>query len=129
MSPYPPPMAGVPEKKKTLLPLAGGALLVVAGLMGIAFWAFVITTTSGFTSMLPVGGDAVQGIINICGAIEIIFGIIALLGGVMGLMRRMWGIALVGGILGLFTIGWFFLGSVLSLVGLILIAVSHGEFS
>lgn len=69
----------------------------------------------------------VTGVIWICGAIGIILSLFALLGGIMSLQRKNWAFALVGGILGLFTIG-FIIGSVLSLVALILIAVSKKEY-
>lgn len=69
----------------------------------------------------------VTGVIWICGAIGIILSLFALLGGIMSLLRKNWALALVGGILGLFTIG-FIIGSVLSLVALILIAVSKKEY-
>ncbi|MEK6851013.1 MAG: hypothetical protein AABY30_00585, partial [Candidatus Thermoplasmatota archaeon] len=67
-------------------------------------------------------------LIVICCGIEIIFSLIALIGGVFAIQRKMWGLGLAGGILGLLTWG-FFIGSILALVGLILIAISRKEFA
>ena len=47
----------------------------------------------------------------------------------MALRRRMWGLALVGSILGLFTIGYFGLSSLLSLIALIVLVMSKDEFT
>ncbi|OGS50612.1 MAG: hypothetical protein A3K65_08515 [Euryarchaeota archaeon RBG_16_68_12] len=122
-----------PPKPRTVLPILGGIFLIIAGLDGIGTWAFVAflgTLTSG------VGFGFLGGILVACGAIGIIFGIIALLGGIMAIMRRMWALALIGGILGLFLVGsgalvmgvLFPEASVFALIGLILVAISHKEF-
>ena len=68
------------------------------------------------------------GILLICGGVGIVFSIIALVGGVFALQRKMWALALVGSILGLLTVG-FVAGSVMSLIALILLVVSHEEFT
>ena len=118
--------------QRSILPLLGGALLVVAAILAIATWAYVIVAGSAFiNSFVPAGMGAgfLTGIIVVCGAIGIILGLIALLGGVMALMRKMWGVAILGAILGLFTIGFWGLSSLLSLVALIVIAVSHKDFA
>ena len=130
--PMPPPAYGMPPpmpKQQSMLPLVGGALLIVSAIIAIAFWAWVMVTVSSAVSILPIGGAAVANIVNICGGIEIVFALIGLLGGAMAIMRKMWGLALVGAILGLFTFGWFGISSILALVALILIAVSHKEFA
>ena len=67
-------------------------------------------------------------LVYICGGIFIVLSIITLLGGVMALRRRMWGLALVGSILGLFIIGPVFVSSLLSFIGLIILAISRDEF-
>lgn len=133
-APYPAPTAfAPPPKPKTLLPILGGIFLVIAGIDGIATWGFV-----AFLGSLVSGGmfGFIGGIIMACGAIEMIFGIICLLGGVMAIMRRMWALGIIGGILGLFLVGSGSLvmgiifpeASVFALIGLILVAISHKEF-
>src|SRR3989304_5163786 len=100
MPPMGPPM-GPPMKPKTMKPTIAG---------------------------IP-GAEGLAAIIVVCGAIGIIFGLIALIGGVMALQRKKWSLALIGSILGLFTIGFVvFEASILSLVALILLAISKNEF-
>jgi len=127
----PPPMP-MPAQQRSMLPMIGGALLLVAAILGIATWAYVIVAGTSFVNSFMPGGYGAQfvtGIILVCGAIEIILSLIALLGAVMAIMHRMWGVALAGSILGLFTIGFYGLASLLSLVALILIAISHKDFT
>lgn len=111
--------------QKTALPIAGGALLIVAGILGIIQWALLLAAGGAAVGVgLPID---VAGIILVCGSIGVIFSLIALVGGVFAIQRKMWGLALAGGILGLFTLG-FFIGSILALIGLILVAVARKEF-
>jgi len=125
----PPPMYGAPPAKPhTMMPMIGGILLIVAALIGISFWAYLMAVGSALASFMPVGGGLVQTIILVCGGIEIVFGILMLLGGVMAIRRKMWALALVGAILGLFTFGWYGLSSILSLVAIIILAIAKKEF-
>ncbi|UCE45249.1 MAG: hypothetical protein JSU93_07770 [Methanobacteriota archaeon] len=120
------------EKKKTAIPVIGGVLIIIAGFMGLAMGGILIAIDVDEldTVGLDVAGvtDMVDDIMTACGIIAIIVSIIVLLGGFFGVMRKHWGIAVVGGVLGLFVIGPFLLGSILSLIGLILVAVSRKEF-
>ena len=126
---YSPPPSYAPQMmpmqpQRTGKPVAGGALLLVAGVLAMINFAILIAAGSGFESLFPGLGS----ILAVCGIIGMIFSILALLGGVLAIMRKMWGLALVGSILGLLTIGPLFVSSILSLVALILIAISREEF-
>lgn len=106
----------------------GGILLIVGGLLAIA--GAVQTFMAGAEAEdLPLFGDTIANIVYVCGGIELIFGIIALVGGLFAYNGKSYNIALLGGILCLLSIGPFFLGSLLGLVGLILIATSKEEFA
>ena len=111
-----------------MLPVAGGALILVSGILGLVWWGLFIAAGTAASNTIPFFGAGFANIILVCGAIGIIFSLIAVLGGVMGVMRKMWGLALVGGIFGLLSIGYF-LGSILGLVGLILVAISKKDFN
>jgi hypothetical protein len=125
----PPPMYGAPPAKpQTMMPMIAGIMMIVSAIVGIAFWAYVAFIASAMVGFLPVGGGAFTTIIAICGAIFIVLGIIELLGGIMALRRKMWALALVGSILGLFTFGFYGISSILSLVALIILAISRKEF-
>src|SRR2546427_6309093 len=104
----PPPAYGIPapmpSREQSMLPMIGGLLLIVGAIISISFWAWLISLGALAVSMIPGIpaniASTVVGIIAVCGAIFIILALITLLGGVMTLQRKMWGLALVGGILG-----------------------------
>jgi len=73
-------------------------------------------------------GDMIEDILTVCGAIFIVLGLIAVVGGFFGVMRKHWGIVILGGVLGLFVLGPYMLGSLFALIGLILVAVSKKDF-
>ncbi|MEW6069618.1 MAG: hypothetical protein AB1485_03290 [Candidatus Thermoplasmatota archaeon] len=129
-APPPPPPAYAPppyRKERTGLPVAAGALLIVTGILGLIggiYYLFIFLVVGGAVGFFfPELG----AIIAVCGSLGVIFAIIALLGGIFAIKRRKWALALIGSILGLFTAG-FWVSSILALVALILIAISHEEF-
>lgn len=79
-------------------------------------------------SLLPLTGG-VGAAVAVCGSIPLIFGIIAVLGGIMALQRRSWGLALTGAILCMISIGFYGLSFILGLIAIILIAISREEFA
>ncbi len=118
------------EKKKTFIPVVGGALVIVAGIMGLFLGGVLLAVDFDELDQygLDIATDMIEDILTVCGTIIIILSLIVVLGGFFGVMRKHWGIALVGAILGLFVIGPLMLGTLFSLIGLILIAVSRKEF-
>jgi hypothetical protein len=124
--------AGAPPVKKTAIPVIGGILILIAGIMGLAMGGILIAIDVDQLADygVDVAGitDTLEDILTVCGAIMIILGLIAVLGGVFGVMRKHWGLAVLGGVIGLFVLGPFMLGSLLSLIGLIMIAISKKEF-
>jgi len=125
-------MAGPPPKKKTAMPVIGGVLILIAGIMGLATGGIMLAIDVDDLNQygLDVAGvdDMLEDILTVCGIIFVIFGILAVLGGLFGVMRKHWGLAILGGVIGLFVLGPWMLGSLFSLIGLILVAVSKGEF-
>ena len=116
------------------LPIIGGILLIIAGLSGLFIWTSALALDPSMIQNVlpadsPITADQLQSILFTCGIIGCILSIFALTGGIVALKRKAWGLALLGGILGLFTIGPFFLGSILALIGLILIALSKKDFN
>ena len=114
-------LAMAPPKKQSVMPLIGGVMIIIAGLIEIGYGGLLAVSSSASSSIPLVGGD-VSSILAVCGAILIILGLVALLGGIFALMRKHFGLAVLGGIFGL--LGWFIPG----LIGLILVAVSKDEF-
>jgi hypothetical protein len=99
-----------------MLPIAGGILLVLGALMYLYLGAVMVSGGTAWSSLTA----GYSNILTACGAIVLIFGIIALLGGIFAIMRKFWALALIGGILAIPT--------VLGLIGMILVAVSHKDF-
>ena len=96
-----------------------GVLTIIGGIAGIAIGALVaFLGGGGFLYGIP-GLELIAGI----GAGIIALGIIALIGGIFALRRKIWGLALTGAIFALFPL--FFLG----IPAIIFIAMAKNEFS
>jgi len=115
------------------MPVLAGVLLILAGLLGLLTWAAALSVdTSMVQSLLPsnapITAEQLQSFLLVCGIIGSIMSIIALAGGIVALRRRGWGLAMIGSLLGLFTIGPYFLASILALIGLIILVISRKDF-
>ncbi len=107
-------------KKKGILPVVGGVFVLIAGLAELASGGLLISSgefVGGFDL-----GTGVHNILTVCGAVWIVLGIIAILGGIFAIQRKHFGLAILGAILGLG--GYFIFG----LIGIILIAVGRNDF-
>lgn len=131
-----PPMneqAYQPPTQPSYLPILAGILLIIAGLLGLFTWTSALALDSSMIQTLlpadsPITAEQLQSILATCGIIGCILSIFATTGGIVALKRKAWGLALLGGILGLFTIGPLFLGTIISLIGLILVILAKKEF-
>ncbi len=136
MGPAPAPVA--PAARGSLIPVVGGILIIISGIIGIVIGLTLAVAASAISEMFAdlyggmYGIDVLgmfEGILVACGVIWFIIGLIAFIGGVFGLRKKRWGLAIVGGVFALLTIGPYFIGSILGLIGLILVAISKREFS
>ncbi len=109
-----------PPKKKGILPVVGGVLVLIAGLVEIISGGFLISSGE-FVGGLDLG-TGLHNILTVCGAIWLILGLVAILGGIVAIQRKHFGLAILGAILGLG--GYFIFG----LIGIILIAVGKDDF-
>jgi len=121
-----------PPKPKTVIPLIAGGLLIVTAVIWLVEAAMILTAAGGVVSWIPIDFmgmiSFISGIIILFALIGIILAVIALAGGAFAMMRKHAGLAIIGAIFGLFAIGPWGIASILSLVALILLAVSHSEF-
>jgi hypothetical protein len=123
--------------EKGMLSIIGGILILIAGIVGLAiggiFLAINLNSLSdyGFPSDLT---DQVTNLLRVCGAIFLILGIIAVLGGFFGVMRKHFGLVILGGITGLLACapfvfaGYLAVLPILPLIGLILVGVAKKDF-
>ena len=127
--------AAAPPHEKTILSLVGGILILIAGIMGLAMGAIFLVAANNVDTLADWGvdvagvGDMLSDILTACGIIIIVLALIVVLGGFFGVMRKHWGLVILGGVLGLFLIGPYMLASILSLIGLVLVAVSKKDFN
>jgi hypothetical protein len=103
--------------EKTWKPTVAGILAIIAGALQVIVGA-IFAIGVGFG-----GGIIGMGWLSAIFAPLIIFGIIAIVGGIYALRRKIWGLALAGSICAL--IGpWFILG----ILAIIFVALGKGEF-
>jgi len=124
-------MAPAP-KPKTVIPIVAGGLLIVVAAIWIIEASVIIAATGGVVSWIPIDfaglASFISGIIIVFAAIGAILAVISLLGGIFATQRRHAGLAIIGAIFGIFAIGPYGIASILSLIALLLLAVSHNEF-
>jgi uncharacterized protein (DUF983 family) len=104
--------------KETVKPIIGGVLIILGALVEL-YVGYVLAWTGEAFSGITFG---MSDFLTVCGAIVLLLGIVALLGGVLSIMRKVYGLAILGGILSIPG------GVIPGLVGLILVAMSHEEF-
>jgi hypothetical protein len=122
-----------PPKQPSSKPLIAGIILILAGLLGLLTWASALALDISMIENVlppesPITAEQLQSFLSTCAIIGAVLSIFTLASGIVAMRRKAWGFAIIGGILGLFTIGPMLLGSILSLVGLILVAISRSDF-
>jgi predicted RNA-binding Zn-ribbon protein involved in translation (DUF1610 family) len=115
------------QREKTSGPTAAGIMMILVGVIAIGMGLLYLIAGASYVPQSSVDVN-VQGIIGCCGALELMFGLGSAAGGLFAIQRKHFVLALLGSIVGLLTIGPLFIGSILSLVSLILLAMAHEEF-
>ncbi len=122
-----------------LYPKIAGILLIIAGILALIYWIqFLLFDSTMLESNIDISQlqqldpsltiDRIVEILNTCAIIGCVLSIFPILGGIIAIKKKLWGISLVGSIFGLFTLGIFFTSSILSLIALILLIISKKEF-
>lgn len=128
-------------------PMVAGILLIIAGIISlILFIQIVMVDESTIQSvynatqsqLAQLGTNMTQEQLKqgfvICGTIGGVMAVFSILGGVLALKRKLWGVALAAsipqGFLGLLIPGFLlmFVSGILALMGLVLLAFSRKEF-
>lgn len=131
---YYPPEEPPQQKPSTSLPVIAGILLIIAALSGfLTSYGLFTADTSTIQSVLPpnspITAQDIQTILKTCTIISFIFSAVALVGGLLALRKRSWGITILGSVLGLFTIGVYYTASAFSLIALVFLIMSRREFT
>ena len=108
-------------------PTTAGIVSIVAGAEGL-IGGIIVTVIGGMLGSLSslIGSAEIYTALNILLAIGIpliIFGIVAIVGGIYAIKRRIWGLALAGSILAILC------SPILGIIAVIFVAQSKKEFS
>jgi len=125
---------------KNSYPLIAGILLIIAGIISIMLWIPVITMDiSLIENMIDISQfqeidpsftiEDFKGILNTCALIGMVVSAFPILGGILSIKRKLWGIALTSSIIGLTMFIPSIIGGILSLVAMILLILSRNEFN
>jgi hypothetical protein len=113
--------------------LMGAVCLVLSGLIGLTMASFVMLNQEAIVAEIinVYGGELsnIQEAVTFLVVFWLVAGVMAFIGGFFAAQRRHFKIAVIGGVFALGTFGLVFLeGSVLGLLGLILVFLSRHEF-
>jgi len=111
--------------QKTWKPTTAGILSIVAGALGV-IGGIVIASVGAVAGGLlgQLGVPFMQEFIGAIAAVPIVLGVVAIVGGVYALKRRVWGLALAGTICAFLTPPLGFLG----LLAIIFVVLGKDEF-
>ena len=110
---------------KTPISFAGGALILAGGLISMVNGFLILNASSYVPEIYGLGAFSLS---PLCGTMMLLFGLVAMLGGLMGVFRRAWGVVLAASVLCVVSVGWSFLSLVLGFIGLILVSISKEDF-
>jgi hypothetical protein len=113
------------EAPKTAISFAGGALILVGGAIAMVNGFLILNASSYVPRIIGLGAFSLT---PLCGTLMLLFGLGAMLGGVLGVFRRQWGFVMATSILCVISVGWSFLSLVMGFVGLILVSISKEDF-
>ena len=114
--------------EKTWKPTAAGILTIIAGILGLLI-GILLAVGLGIAGLMidMIPGFPGVGLFSLIAIPGIILSIIAIVGGIYALRRRLWGLALAGAICALlFTLP--VLGWILAILAIIFVALGKGEF-
>lgn len=118
--------SAVPDLRETPIttnrPVIGGACILGSGVLAIISGVYSLAYTR-----LPVGLEQFKGLVDTCSVIIMLLGVIAIAGGLFALSRKNFVLSLVGAITGMLAAS-FYVGAILGLAGIILVAFSRDEF-
>jgi hypothetical protein len=115
-----PTTAGV-ASSRTWMPTTGGILCTLTGAANIAVSLFIYA----FVGRFMVGSNNIDDTLGITMLFFLLLsGVLAIIGGIAALRRKVWGLALAGTIAGFLSYLWF-----LGVIALILIVQSRCEFT
>ena len=113
--------------EKTWKPTTAGILCIISGAADILLGVLTVFASSFVMRSADLIGeewvmDLVISVVMVVGPIWVLLGVVALLGGIFALKRRLWGLALAGSICALSGV------TVLGILAIIFVAMGRNEF-
>lgn len=103
---------------KTWKPTTAGILSIISGASGIILGLLAFVRAHNVERVIRHVG------LDFFGFLLVVFGILAIAGGIFALQRKTWGFALTGAICAIFSPGW-----VLGILATIFVSISKNEFA
>ena len=128
-----------PLANKSIMPTIIGFLLIIAGAVAIMNWlSFFLLDINTLNSYYDVSQlqqvypnitpEQFLGFLKTCASIGIVISIFPILGGILAIRRKNWGVSLACSIIGVLSIGILFTSSLFSFIAIIILFVSKKEF-
>ncbi len=111
------------ESRQSPAPTIAGVLLILAGIVAMGQGVVYLVAED-------IAASAGYGSIGIgcCGGMDLAFGVASLIGGVLAIQRNHFVLALLSCICAILSLAFLFVGPLLGLVAIVLLAVSKEEF-
>ena len=125
----PSPTAPAPARR-TWMPTTTGILSIISGVLGLLYGLVLILLFSMLAPMMGLYGASaaearvVMTVMQAFGIPLVILGIVAIVGGVYAIRRRIWGLALAGAICAIFSVF-----GILGILSVIFVSLSKKEFT
>lgn len=113
------------ESPKGPISFAGGALILAGGVLSMVNGFLILNASSYISEIIGLGAFSLT---PLCGTLMLLFGLGALVGGILGVFRKAWAVVMATSVLCVVSVGWSFLSLVLGFIGLILVAISKEDF-
>lgn len=121
------------EKRRTWAPTTAGILEIIEGtfsvfaFLGLLIASIVVGTGSAWAGITendfaPLAVGTVAGILGVIAVVVLAMAILELIGGIMALRRKNWGLSLAGAIAAAIP------GNILGILAIIFLAISKDEF-
>ena len=111
--------------QKTWKPTTAGILSIIAGAAELLVGIFATVALGLVGSLAGAVPGLPGGILAVFGVPWIILGIVAIVGGIYALKRRVWGLGLAGSICALFLPP---INTILGILAIIFVSLGKGEF-
>ena len=119
-------LSGTETIQKTATSLIGGVLVLIGGIISclIGVLDLILSTNLAQVGMVIT----MTGYVGYCGIVEVIFGSVAIIGGIFGIMRNRFSLAVIGAIFCMLSMGFVYISVVLGILGLLMLMLAQHDF-